>query len=223
LVDDGSSDGTPHLLEHVRSRGGGRIEVYSLPTNRGKAEAVRLGLLRGLREGADAVGYVDADFSTPPAEVCRLVDELERRRVAVVMGCRVARLGAAIERNPARHYLGRVFATLASLVLGIRVYDTQCGAKLFAATEALAAALSEPFGSSWAFDVELLARLLAGRGSVAPLPVADFVEVPLQAWRDVSGSKLGGTSMVKAALDLLLVRRRVSRRAGTTAAPVDQE
>jgi hypothetical protein len=44
----------------------------------------------------------------------------------------------------------------------VRVYDTQCGAKLFRRTPALAAALERPFRSRWAFDVELLGRLRSG-------------------------------------------------------------
>ena len=81
------------------------------------------------------------------------------------------------------------------------VYDTQCGAKLFRATPALAVALDDRFLSRWAFDVELLGRLLTG-GATRPLPLSAIVEVPLAVWRDVKGSKLGAGAMVRSLQDL---------------------
>ena len=119
------------------------------------------------------------------------------------MAARVGLLGRTIERRAARHYLGRVFATFASLALRLRVYDTQCGAKLFRVTPGVVDALSRPFRSSWVFDVELIGRLL--RTSAAPLPETAFEEVPLLEWHDVSGSKLGALEMARAAADLAVV------------------
>jgi hypothetical protein len=110
-----------------------------------------------------------------------------------------------------------VFATASSAVLGLAVYDTQCGAKVFRDGPALRAALAEPFSSRWAFDVELLGRLLAA-GAAA----GSFVEVPLREWRDVAGSKLGPSAALAAALDLATVARTARRRrrqpAGSTGA-----
>jgi dolichyl-phosphate beta-glucosyltransferase len=129
--------------------------------------------------------------------------------VDVVMGSRMARAGATIRRSLFRHMTGRVFATAASLILREPFYDTQCGAKLFRDTPALREALAMPFLSRWAFDVELLGRLLGAR---EPLPFTAFVEVPLRVWEDVGGSKLSGAGMARAALDLLRIDRALSLR-----------
>jgi dolichyl-phosphate beta-glucosyltransferase len=207
LVDDGSTDGTLAMLQTLADANP-RVEAFSMPCNGGKAEAVRVGLNHALGaivatpETVDVVGYADADFATPASEIIRLVDELERSGVSVAMGSRVARLGADIVRSRVRHYLGRVFASLASVILNLPVYDTQCGAKVFKDLAVLRRALSHPFASRWIFDVELIGRLMDPRDGDA-LSASDFLEMPLLRWHDVGGSKLGATAMLKAGWALL--------------------
>ena len=212
LVDDGSKDGTLAMLNGLAGERPGRIGVLAISPNGGKAEAVRKGLCAALEGPVGAVGYLDADFSTPPAEALRLLEVLDQRGAAAALGSRVALLGSDIHRSAARHYLGRLFASLASLTLAARVYDTQCGAKVFRRSASLEAALREPFLSRWAFDVELLGRLLAGTSDVAGISAEDVVEVPLRTWRDVPGSKLKPTAMVGALKDLALIGADLSRR-----------
>jgi len=192
VVDDGSSDDTARV---ARDAG---CDVVVLAHNVGKGEAVRAGLQALINDNHDVVGYLDADFATPAEEYLRLEKTLiDDDSVAIVLGARVARLGAHIERRAHRHYLGRVFATGVSLALGQPIYDSQCGAKVLRATPTLAAALAEPFRSRWIFDVELLARLLDGGVAASALR-----EVPLRRWRDVEGSHVSVTAMARAAADL---------------------
>lgn len=205
FVDDGSTDDTRAILTALQQRAPERIEVLPLPGNRGKAEAVRRGLLRGLDIGAAVVGYLDADLSTPPAELLRLVRELDTAEAQVALGSRIAMLGARIERRAARHYAGRVFATLASIVLRAPVYDTQCGAKVFRGDDCLRAALQDPFHSRWAFDVELLGRLMTLNEARGLGRTQSFVEVPLRSWTETSGSSLRLPGMLRAGAELLAV------------------
>jgi glycosyltransferase involved in cell wall biosynthesis len=212
FVDDGSVDDTSLRLEQIASAHPDRMFVLTLEQNCGKAEAVRRGLLDACRSGAAVVGYLDADLATSPAEILRLVRVLHERSASVVIGARIALLGRDIDRSPSRHYLGRVFATFASMALRMPVYDTQCGAKVMRVTPALLAALDEPFMSRWAFDVELIGRLLRGSKGIAPIPPEYFHEEPLLAWRDVKGSKLSTGHMARALYDLGRIARTLRKR-----------
>jgi dolichyl-phosphate beta-glucosyltransferase len=154
FVDDGSTDSTLLVLQALQHQSPGRCHVLALPENRGKAEAVRHGLNAALAGGATRVGYWDADLATPLTTIEEFARELDDRpHIQVVMGSRVRMLGRDIQRSTFRHCVGRVYATLASLVLRLPVYDTQCGAKLFRRSSALEHALTDPFRSRWAFDV----------------------------------------------------------------------
>lgn len=212
FVDDGSRDGTLALLRGLAEKRPGQIEVVALARNQGKAEAVRQGMLHALAGRGDIIGYVDADLATPPTELQRLAKLARDGNYDLVMGSRVQLLGRDIKRNSARHYVGRVFATCASLSLGLPVYDTQCGAKLFRRTEALKAALALPFTSRWAFDVELLSRLIHPRPGVWPTDPSRIREEPLLAWTDVPGSKLHPLAALRGGLDLLRLAFQARRR-----------
>ena len=211
FVDDGSIDDTRALLsEWLRTTTD--TELLPLDHNVGKAEAVRAGLQYAIERGASTVAYFDADLAAPIEELLRAIRLIgESPDTEVVMGARVALLGTQIHRTRMRHYQGRLFATVASLVLGLRVYDTQCGLKVLKVTPTLREAVGRPFRSRWSFDVELLGRML---DATHPLPPQSVVEMPLRAWRDVGGSTLSLAARVQALTSLwriALDRRRNHR------------
>src|SRR5207302_9987714 len=136
----------------------------------------------------DVVGFWDADLATPLSELPGFLTIMrDRPEIAMVFGARVRLLGRQISRRPSRHYFGRVGATLISSTLGLAVYDTQCGAKVFRRNDTLRDVFARPFISRWIFDVEIIARYvqLLGRDAAA----AAIYELPVMRWHDVTGSK----------------------------------
>ena len=206
FVNDGSSDGTLGVLNALRDSDPERFSVVNLEKNGGKSEAVRKGILEVSNRKADVTGFWDADLATPLDEIQGFLKILtDRPEIHMVFGARVRLLGRNISRNPARHYFGRVGATLISQTLGMAVYDTQCGAKLFRIEDALREVFSRPFLSRWIFDVEVIARYveLWGRDRAAK----SIYEYPVVTWHDVRGSKVKSHDFAKALRDLWRIRR----------------
>jgi dolichyl-phosphate beta-glucosyltransferase len=190
FVDDGSRDKTLDRLESIRKGREDRVFVLRSPANQGKAEAVRMGVNFALDQNADFVGYWDADLATPLNAIPQFMAVFaEKPDLDMVFGSRVKLLGRHVHRRTSRHYLGRVFATVVSVLLQLPVYDTQCGAKIFRVRPETRGLFAEPFQTRWVFDVELLARYIRQLGS--PKLAADRIyEYPLHAWEDVGGSKV---------------------------------
>ena len=211
FVNDGSTDQTRQSLDALRVRAPENMLVLDLERNGGKAEAVRRGVLHVAATGRfGVIGYWDADLSTPLGQLQAMRDTLDQAPECVLaMGSRLKRMGSSIHRSGRRHALGRVFATAASLLLNLPVYDSQCGAKVFRASVA-EVLFKEPFSTTWLFDVELLARLRNHLGASEVLRA--IVEVPLTEWCEVGGSKLGLAAMTSVPLDLLKIQRRYNTR-----------
>lgn len=215
FVDDGSQDETNSLLTEFASSYE-NVRVLALPTNRGKGEAVRAGLVKLLEEeSASCVAFMDADGAFSVNDLSRLqvvfAEQVLGGAFDSVWSSRVALAGRDIRRSTRRHYLGRIVSTALSLGLGEIPYDTQSGLKLFLPTPELAKCLDNPFVSRWLFDVEIMTRWKRITGQ--PLAI---LEEPLLSWHDVPGSKVKGREAIRAAAEVYAVIRDArSDMAGT--------
>jgi glycosyltransferase involved in cell wall biosynthesis len=203
FVNDGSTDNTLEIINQLCSVAPRQMLCKHLEKNKGKAEAVRQGFLMAIDLGFANIGYWDADLSTPLYLIDRLSEKLESDGITIVMGSRIRILGCDIKRKARRHYLGRVFATLASLILDLYVYDTQCGAKIFKNNSELKTVFAHPFLVDWIFDVEILARFKVIRQlNDSNLLQHTTLEYPLDEWADIGGSKVRFIDFFKAIMEL---------------------
>lgn len=204
FVNDGSTDQTSSILKNLTEKTAGQAQLVDLAQNVGKAEAVRQGLRSAWeRKEFDLIGFWDADFSTPLEDIeifCKCF-ELNPNRLAVV-GSRIKKLGNPVYRKTLRHYFGRVFATCASIILNLPVYDTQCGAKIFRA-ETIPFICEAPFRSRWFFDIEVFFRIK--KGFPKAYEELRVYECPVTTWEDVGDSRLTFKDFLKTPLELIKI------------------
>jgi glycosyltransferase involved in cell wall biosynthesis len=177
VVDDGSSDDTPEILEEAAQRFSAMRVLRNEP-NRGKGYSVRRGALEAR---GDLVLFTDADLSAPIEEANKLIAALESERADTAVGSRALERRLIGVRQPLyREYSGRVFNLLVRIFTGLKIRDTQCGFKLFRrATTRRAFELQRVEG--FGFDPELLFLIQWLGGKI--------VEVPVR-WNDNPASKV---------------------------------
>jgi dolichyl-phosphate beta-glucosyltransferase len=125
VVDDCSKDATRNVaFEH----GGARLRVLSNDVNRGKGYSVRRGAAAARGQW---VLFTDADLSAP-------IEEVEQLFAAIRSGADIAIGSRAIDRSKIithqsrnREVGGVLYNWAVRLILGLEIYDTQCGFKLF--------------------------------------------------------------------------------------------
>ncbi len=128
---------------------------------------------------ADLVGFVDADCSTPPAELARMTAQIADTD-GVIASRRLAASVTPRQRAAGRSLTSTGFAWGVRTLFRLPYADTQCGAKV---VRRHVAARVVPLMSSrdFLFDVDLL--VLSRRLGF------DLVEVPT-VWIDQAGSKV---------------------------------
>jgi len=199
FANDGSQDDTLKVLENICAINA-NASLLDFKENAGKAETVRKSLKAAQEKiTCEYYGYFDADCATPLYEILNVTNLTQQNRYKMILCSRIKRLGANVERKFSRHLLGRSFATFASLVLKLPVYDTQCGAKILHHST-IESVTSEKFISKWLFDIEVIFRVLK-----CPSQANEFYEYPLSKWHDIAGSKLKIMDFIKAPLELLKI------------------
>jgi len=120
VVDDGSSDDTAAV-----ARGVG-VELVVHAQNMGKGVALSTGFAWALERGYDAVLTLDADGQHDPKEAHTFIEAYERGEGDLIIGRRDFR------EMPLYRAFGNGIGTwMLSKVLGIKIYDNQCGYRLY--------------------------------------------------------------------------------------------
>ena len=210
FVDDGSTDNTNLIINQIISKSNSLVSLLINETNKGKAESVRLGVIESYKMDPDYIGFLDADLATPIEEIDNLLKIIKQDKTKeVVFASRIQLIGSEIKRNYFRHLIGRLFATCVALFLKIRIYDTQCGAKIFS-RKICEVIFLKKFISPWLFDVELFARLINVYGKDKTIQMS--YEHPVSKWIDIVGSKVKAIFFLKAPFELFKIVRHYKLR-----------
>lgn len=127
VVDDGSDDHTPEILNGRRARYP-QLRVVRHERNLGKGASVRTGMLAA--SGRYAL-FTDTDLSAPINEADKLLQAIDAG-ADVAFGSRALdRRLIKVHQSALREFAGRIFNLLVRLFTGLHFADTQCGFKAF--------------------------------------------------------------------------------------------
>jgi glycosyltransferase involved in cell wall biosynthesis len=177
FVINGSSDRTEQVVREYTVEMP-QVHVIVEPAKIGKGGAIILGL-RAAR--GEVVGFADADGSTPPEAFDDLVHRLQHSEAGAVIASRWFKESHVYPRQTLlRQMASRIFNLTVRTLFGLKIWDTQCGAKVLLG-RAAGDILPRLGLTRWAFDVDLLFQLHR-----AGYPI---IEAPT-VWHDVRGSQL---------------------------------
>jgi glycosyltransferase involved in cell wall biosynthesis len=118
VIDDGSSDQTATMAKTAGAT------VLRLPYNLGVGGAIRTGLRYAKANGYNRVVQIDADGQHDPREARRLLDELDRCQLDLVVGSRFA---AGYDVGRSRRSTMRLLSKIVSRRVGTIITDTTSG------------------------------------------------------------------------------------------------
>jgi glycosyltransferase involved in cell wall biosynthesis len=179
VVDDGSTDATPRILDEWRDRDG---VVLLRQGNRGKGAAIRAAIPH---VDGDIVVIQDADGEYDPADVPALIDPISRGAADVVFGSRLS------GGKPQRAYLfwhlvgNRFLSLLTNVLFNTTISDMETGYKAFRVDVLRSLDLrSDGFG----IEPEITAKVCARKLRIYELPIAyygrTYAEGKKITWRD---------------------------------------
>lgn len=200
VVDDGSLDATPEMLEELRRFYPDRLRVVRHPANRGYGGAVRTGIASARCEW---IFYTDGDAQYDVRELALLAARV-RPDVDVVNGYKIARADPLY-----RKIIGALYNQFVKVAFRVRIRDVDCDFRL------MRRALFDRFelkSTSGTICVEMIKKLQdAG---------CRFVQVPVHHFhRSVGRSQFFRPRwLIKTFFDLLRLWRKMMLRGPETAA-----
>lgn len=176
LVNDGSTDKTLLLIEK-KFKNKKNIKIISYSKNRGKGFALKKGIQKAKYEW---VLTTDADCSVSNFQVCNWIkNNFINKKNFIYFGSRNL-LNSNVKKKKYRELLGNIFKFFVSVIFQIKLFDTQCGFKLYKATWAKKI-FKKILTDGYIHDLEVC--IIANKLNLT------IIELPVK-WTHVDGSKI---------------------------------
>ncbi len=191
VIPNGCKDKTEEIIKKF-SKNNKKIKYHIIKEAIGKGGAIKEGFK--IAQG-DLIGFVDADNSTKPEDFEDLINNI--KDYDCIIASRYIK-GATVKpkQSITRIIASRAFNLLVRILFGLKISDTQCGAKLFK-KEVIKNITKKLDLTRWAFDVDLLLKTKNSGYKIKEYPTK---------WEDSYGSKL---KMHKAIPEMLLSLTRL--------------
>lgn len=175
IVDDGSWDSTPKILEEYQSKL--KLNIVTLKNNQGKGAAIRAGIGKATGE---KILFTDIDLSVP-IDFLGSFNEALTGDVDIVIGSREhPESKIEIKQFWLREAAGYSFTVLTNAILQVGASDFTCGFKLFR-REAARKIFAKQIINRWTFDAETLFLAKKYQFEIKEMPVV---------WKHGEGSKV---------------------------------
>jgi glycosyltransferase involved in cell wall biosynthesis len=161
VVNDGSTDNTPAILEQYPS-----IDKINIPVNTGKGWALRQGFKLAIEKGYRYAITIDSDGQHFPEDLPKFLGLIEQHPDSMVLGAR----DMTMEEVPGTSSFGHKFSIFWFKVeTGIKVLDVQTGYRLYPLHKIRD--IKWIISKKYEYEVEILVRLAWRNVSVLSVPV----------------------------------------------------
>jgi len=164
IVDDHSPDGTGAVADQLAAQYNAerpvtlppRLQVIHRQGKGGLGTAYVAGMQQALRDGADFVVQMDADFSHSPRYILAMLGVMLATDADVVIGSRYVPGGTLDEGwGAGRRFLSWWANAYSRLILGLRIRDMTAGFKLWKRWALLGIGLEQIRSNGYSFQVEM--------------------------------------------------------------------
>jgi dolichyl-phosphate beta-glucosyltransferase len=153
FVDDGSRDETAKKIKNfIKDNKKNQTELISYIKNKGRGQAVVKGALRC---DSDFVLYVDADLSIPFDNLKQFKPYIEKDYDLMFGSKKKPGAKQIVKRGKLRTLVGYGHSVIASMVLGVWVWDFQGGFKIFS-RRLVEEIFPQMTVDRWGFDMEII-------------------------------------------------------------------
>ncbi len=165
LVDDASTDRTVALAKELG------LAWVAHSKNRGYGASQKTGFDRLLGEGAQAVVILHADYQYDPGRIPELLRPIEEGKADAVLGSRMLD-GLALKGGMPlwKYAANRVSTGIANAVYGMHLSEYHTGLRAYR-RRVLEDIPYRDNSDRYAFDIQMLRSLIAGRYRIAEIPV----------------------------------------------------